>query len=320
VGAQGLLSRVLTVGEWNIGVVSASLEEYVHSSAGPATDALQSAVRWLPKPWFVRFRADPCLVERKGRYFLYFEEVFFGSNKGRLRFVELDSGGNPVGSYRTMIGLTEHASYPYVFEYGGQFHCVPETGKSRRVVLFKSEWPECPWKRHSVLLDGVAARDSTIFSFNDRWWLFCTVPGPGDQSQFSALHIWHAPDPYGPWEPHRLQPAKVDVHSARPAGRPFIMNGGLFRPAQDCGARYGCQAVINRVLTLTPDDFAEEVFSWMPPDSAGPYAEGLHTVTSAGTLLAIDGYRDRVSANPFKIVTSLVGEARERFASALGKV
>jgi hypothetical protein len=313
VGVWGFLSRIVTVDEWNIGVADAKLEDLVGDKqlVGPAT--LHPRVRWVRKPWLARYWADPCLVEHDGRLFLYYEELLFGSAKGRLRWTELAADGTLARRGSPMLSLDGHASYPYVFKHLDAFYCVPETGWSNQVTLYKANALLGPWTRHGILLDGVPARDSTVVYSGDRWWLFCTVAGVEAQSTLANLHIWHAPEPWGPWEPHRLQPAKVDLHSARPAGRPFIIDGVLYRPSQDCSPRYGTRTVINRVLTLTSEDFTEEVCSYVEPDPQGPCREGLHTVTSAAGLVVVDGYRRRPTANLFKIVMAMPDKVRGRF-------
>jgi hypothetical protein len=314
-GIGGFLGHSLSVDDWSIGLAEMELEDLLGQEGTAGVPTVTPRVRWLPKPWFVRYWADPCLLEHQGRLFLYYEEVLVGSGKGRLRWTELAADGTAMHRGAPMISLRQHASYPYVFTHSEAFYCVPETGTSNRVALYKSDTPLGPWKLQHILLEGVPARDSTVFHFDDRWWLFCTVAGTDTHALWANLHIWHAPEPWGPWEPHRLQPAKKDIHSSRPAGRPFTVDGVLYRPAQDCWPRYGVRTVINRVLTLTPDDFAEEVCSSIEPDPLGPYGERLHTISSAGGLLVIDGNQLRPTLNPYKVVMEVALKIRRRLPS-----
>jgi hypothetical protein len=307
------LEKALRVDEWNIGVADVKLEEMVSDHAPGTADTIRPRVRWLPKPWFVCYQADPCLVEEDGRLFLYYEEVPFGTMRGRLRAGEFDAGRTASRLGGPMIRLHHHAAYPYVFKHSDVFYCVPDTGESDRVALYQSDAPLGPWTRHSILLDGVAARDSTIVFFGDRWWLFSSVAGNDPASAHANLHIWHAPEPWGPWEPHALQPAKKDLRSARPAGRPFVVNGALYRPAQDCWPRYGARTVIHRVLTLTPDSFVEEACCYLEPDPSGPYDKGLHTVTSAGGVVIVDGNCVGMTPNPFKTVMMIIAKVRQKY-------
>jgi hypothetical protein len=320
------IKRGITVKEWNLGIADVTLEELVGDrcggaggGAGAAPVVIRPRVRWLHKPWFVCYQADPCLVEDGGQLYLYYEDVLFGSMKGRLRAGLFDptaeGHGAAAGDRRGRLGapmmdLDHHAAYPYVFKHEGAFWCVPDTGEECHVDLYRSGSPLGPWSRHSVLFEGLPARDSTIFYFGDRWWLFANVCAPGDEScQYTDLHVWHGPEPIGPWTSHVRAPVKQDIGSARPAGRPFVVDGVLYRPAQDCGPRYGARIAINRVTTLTPEDFAEEISSYLEPDPDGPYAAGLHTLTRAGGCVMVDGQFQGLTPNLYKTAATVWDKA-----------
>ena len=124
-------------------------------------------------------------------------------------------------------------------------------------------------------MEGVPIIDPTIFQYEGRWWLFGTRADAGDNFK---LFGWHADELTGPWRPHSANPLKTDIRSSRPAGPPFVHDGALYRPAQDCSTGYGAAVVVNRVLTLTPDAFEEEIVSRIAPDTGGRYPTGLHTL------------------------------------------
>ena len=54
---------------------------------------------------------------------------------------------------------------------------------------------------------------------------------------------------------------------------------------------------INRVTTLTLDNFEEEIVSIVTPDAAGKYPTGLHTLCGAGDRTIIDGSRSMFMAS-----------------------
>lgn len=305
-GVVEFLRFAFTAREWNIGLTALDCGSLVGRDRGSTVRVVPQDVQWLKKPWFVRDQADPFLLEHGGRVFLYYEELVGGSRKSRLRMTELSRNGTEIGPRKTIMRFACHASYPYVFEHSGAFYCLPETARRRNVTLYRSETPLGPWTKQGTLLPDLPGIDSTVFPFGDRWWLFCTLRGAKARSTPPDLHVWHAPAPDGPWEPHALQPAKTDAHSARPAGRPFVVDGVLYRPAQDCLPRYGARVAVNRVLTLTPHDFSEEVCCYLEPNPLGPYPDGLHTVTWAGALAAIDGRRTYQTFNPYKLLREVV--------------
>ncbi|MFP3900239.1 MAG: hypothetical protein ACLFXM_05250, partial [Acidimicrobiia bacterium] len=125
------------------------------------------------------------------------------------------------------------------------------------------------------------------------------------------LHVWHAADLVGPWSPHRRNPVKMDVRSARPAGTPFVVDGVLHRPAMDNSRTYGGRVVINRVVELTPDTFEERPAAVVPP-FPGPFGRGIHTLAAAGPVTIVDGKRVRTVPTllPAKVVHRLSDRGR----------
>jgi hypothetical protein len=76
----------------------------------------------------------------------------------------------------------------------------------------------------------------------------------------------------------------------------------------DNSGSYGGRIVINRVVTLTPDAFAEEVAAVLPP-FPGPFGDGIHTVAASGSATVVDGMRWRVvpSTVPARLRAHLAG-------------
>ena len=138
------------------------------------------------------------------------------------------------------------------------------------------------------MIPDFPAVDATLFWHDGVWWLFCGRAGDLSDSE---LFIWHAASPRGPWRPHRQNPVKIDARSSRPAGPPIVVDGVLYRPAQDCSCTYGGALIINRVLVLDRERFAEEIAARLEPDPAGPYPDGLHTLCGHGNVTLVDGKR-----------------------------
>jgi hypothetical protein len=104
------------------------------------------------------------------------------------------------------------------------------------------------------------------------------------------LHLFHADSLLGDWQPHRRNPVKSDARCARPAGQLYWRNGTLYRPAQICAPLYGSGLSINRVLRLTPLDYAERQVERILPANG---LLGVHTVNRAGDLTVIDAFSRR---------------------------
>jgi hypothetical protein len=268
---------------WNIGVVHQPIHtflqtgirrrvEYVHNSSGHS------------------FRADPFGIMRNGRLTVLCEILDYRTFKGTIASIEFEgvwtAGGRLPAQPRPALDLPVHTSYPYLIEYQGEIYCVPETARMREVSLYRAvEFPG-RWVKVATLLRGVAGVDATLFQHDGLWWLTCTDKDQGAQTK---LFVWYSPDLFGPWQPHAANPVKTDVRSARPAGTPFVYQGELYRPAQDCSRTYGGGLVIHRVTRLSTREFSEEPVAVIDPDHAGPYPDGIHTLSTVGNMTLVDG-------------------------------
>lgn len=266
--------------QWHIGIVDAPIQAFLRPIG-------ELKVRWLVPPGPGKYYADPFGLRRGGATEMFFEEYDFRSNKGVISWVREGADGH-FSRPRVAIELPVHASYPFLIEQDGSVYCVPETARAREITLFKAiEFPH-RWTKAVTLVTGVAAVDSTVIKHNGSFWLFCTDL---DDGPFSKLRIWHAPDLLGPWRPHAANPVKTDVASARPAGTPFLADGKLYRPAQDCTKTYGGAIALNRVTRLTTTEFEEERIGTIGPFWDGPHNRGIHTISSVGARTLIDGKR-----------------------------
>jgi hypothetical protein len=266
--------------EWNVGIIRAPASSFLETDVHPK-------IQWLPSPKKGRYLADPFAISKNHTTYILCEDFDYGPLKADISSIELTSGG-AIG--RKEVGIQEpfHLSYPYVFEHEGAFYCVPEASKARQVNLYKARHFPWSWEQVCTLLDDFPGIDSTIFQHGGRWWLTCTNLEEGKNYK---LFVWYAKELTGPWQPHALNPVKLDVRSSRPGGTPFLHNGCLYRPAQDCSLTYGGRIVVNRVLQLTPTAFVEEPVKAIDPDPKSLYRDGLHTLSAAGDVTVIDGKR-----------------------------
>lgn len=261
---------------WNVGVVDAPIARFL--------DPIAPNVRWLPDPGHGRFFADPFGYERDDKLVVVVEDYPYDRARGAISAIEMSAGG---AERRLLLEQPVHMSYPYVFEHDGTRFYVPETSEAGEVALWR-EGDDGRLSRVATLLPDFPGVDSTIFTYEGRFWLFCTRAGPLDTTE---LYAFHADRLLGPWTPHALNPIKSDCRSSRPAGTPFVHDGALYRPAQDCARAYGGGVAICRVRTLTPTAFDEEVVRVIRPDPHGPYPDGFHTLCAVGERTLVDGNR-----------------------------
>ena len=276
-------SAFVGMADWNVGFVD----------GGPARllsdEPLE--VRWLPEPAPNTFVADPFLVERDGVRALLVEGFDYAHGRGAIDALVLGDDDAIVRRVR-VIDRPTHLSYPYPLEIDGALYVVPENSAGNEVALYRCVRFPDEWERETALFPGFDGVDTTIFAHDGRWWALCTRYSRGSTL---ALYAFHAASPRGSWTAHALNPIVVDVSRARPAGQPFVVDGVLYRPAQDCSETYGGGLVIARVDELTPTSFRESIVQRHAPARFGKWSDGIHTVSFGDGRIAVDGkrtYRD----------------------------
>jgi predicted ATP-grasp superfamily ATP-dependent carboligase/protein-tyrosine-phosphatase len=283
------LFRALFVHEqWNVGIVRNPIHSFLDKNFRPK-------IEWLANPKNNEFLADPFGIEKNGKNHVFYEHFNYHSFIGKINSAEIKDG-RLINISKEAIRLPVHASYPYLFQEENEIYCVLETFSQNQIDLYKAEEFPHHWKKAATLVENFAGVDPTIIKFQDRWWLFATDEYDG---KYEKLHIFHADDLLGPWMPHSQNPVKTDIRSARPAGTPFIYKDVLYRPAQDCSDTYGGGVAINKILSLTPNDFQEETASLIYPPRDSSYDKGIHTLSSLGQMTLIDGKRSVFSSGAF---------------------
>jgi hypothetical protein len=306
ISVSGIYKNSLKIQDWNVGVIAQPISNFLK----PQNDL---KITWLPTPGKEKYLADPFGLIRNNRICILCEEFDYSTRKGRIVCFE-ESDDHAFVASRVALELPIHVSYPYLLEWDGKTYCVPETGQAREVSLYRAQEFPYKWKKVSTLIGNFAGLDASPFEFDGRWWLTCTNLEDGP---WEKLFIWYADDLMGPWQPHTANPVKISRRSSRPAGTPFMHEGTLYRPAQDCSNGYGQNVVINRVRRLTTEEFEEEEVACVKPFQA-PYLEGLHTLSSIDGLTLIDGRRLRTVASFSEIRYNVAGQWRRMLQRLAG--
>ena len=277
--ARGM-EKALSVEQW---FLAFSFEEKMISGD------LRGFTRLMPPK--DRYWADPFVLEKGGRYFIFFEDLPFAAGKAHISMFEVTRDGGVTQPVK-VLERDYHLSYPFLVEQDGELYMIPETGRNRTVEAYRCVDFPLRWRLERVLLDGPRLVDATFHRGTDRWWMFANAAAGGSRSFDDELHLFHADDLLGEWKPHPRNPVKSDARCARPAGQLVWRNGALLRPAQICVPRYGAGLSLNRVLRLTPHEYAErQVERILPPPDSGLL--GIHTLNRAGDLTVVDAFARR---------------------------
>ncbi len=236
--------------------------------------------------------ADPFLFPH-GEYLYLFYEVQASGEHGRI---EAKRTRDLVNFEWIGEILTEpfHLSFPFVFEDDGVIYLMPETLATDEVVLYRFE--EFPHKlvKDRVLLHG-SFKDSSLTKHDGVWYFFTTSA--------HGLELYYTDDlKDGHLIPHKKNPITDDPRYSQCGGSPILLDGKLYRIAQDGSGEYGRNIGILEITDLTKTSYSESVV-------ADHYFELEHSWNARGghhlsiakfngkTVIAVDGKQDDLWIN-----------------------
>lgn len=245
------------------------------------------AIKYSPS--LDKFWADPFLFTLNNNEYLFFEEYEEETGKGNISFLKLGENLEIIEKPKVIIKKPYHLSYPFIFEYNKCFYMIPETSENHAIELYKATSFPDQWAKEKNLMENIYALDSSLFHYNDLWWMFANIKKTKSASSDSDLYLFFAQNPIdGQWKEHPKNPIVTSVKSARPAGRIYQKGNRLFRPSQDCSKRYGYGLVINEIQTLTTAEYEEKKIERVTPSRSSIIA--LHTINtnSSKSIVAFD--------------------------------
>ncbi|MFQ5444037.1 MAG: hypothetical protein ACE5EK_05405, partial [Nitrospinales bacterium] len=97
-----------------------------------------------PRDWFW---ADPHVVFKDDKYFIFIEEFEYQKNKGCISVIQMDKEGN-FSPPEKIIEKPYHLSYPFIFEWNSNYYMVPETSENRTMDIYKCIDFPLGWEFH----------------------------------------------------------------------------------------------------------------------------------------------------------------------------
>jgi hypothetical protein len=245
------------------------------------------------------FWADPFVVAENDSYYIFVEEFIYKTNKAHISVLKLDKKGNLLNS-EIIIERPYHMSYPFIFKIDTIYYMIPETCKNKTIELYKCiDFPN-KWEFDRNIMENLSAVDTTLFYYNNKWWLFTSLDQTNNISGCSTeLFLFFTNNIFSEdWKSHPDNPIVSDIRMARPAGKLFIHEGKIYRPSQDCSVRYGKGFNLNQVTKLTDTEYNEAVLYKVEP-VWNKKLKGTHTFNFDKDFTIIDVYsfRKRISIN-----------------------
>jgi len=233
-----------------------------------------------------RFWADPFVIYKDNRYYIYVEEMKY-NDKGHISLIVMDEQGHCEKPVR-ILEKPYHLSYPFIFSWQGNHYMIPESGANRTVDVYRLEHFPAKWTFHATLLSKIKAADTTLYFYQNRWWLFTNIQQNMGTANWVELFLFYADSPFSDnWISHPQNPIVSDVRRARPAGSIYEQHGKLFRPAQDCSKTYGYGIRVHQILTMNEQEYHEVEVRYIEPDWDSSI-KGIHTINKAHNLTIVD--------------------------------
>ncbi len=266
---------------WNIGVVESSIEDIFNNPNN-------MKIRWVKHKYGDRFFADPFLHDQDQKYYyILVEEYLFCEAKGRISSLTVDKKTMKLVNREIILNDHYHLSYPYIFND----YIIPEGYRSGATYAYKKLNGGQSYQK--IKVNENALVDPTLLYYDDKYWIFATTKKiPKDA--VTKLSIFHS-NRFGAFIPHEINPVKIDIKTARPAGRFFEYQGKLFRPAMDSEKSYGHLIRIMEVKKLSAQEYEEQEVMVLSSKHSPPYNMGFHTFNVYENCIVVDGYREYYS-------------------------
>jgi hypothetical protein len=234
-----------------------------------------------------RFWADPHIVQKGGKYYVFVEEYVYKDKKGHISVMEIDNDGNysvPV----KVLDAKYHLSYPFVIEDNGAMYMIPESSENHSIDLYRCVEFPMKWEHEKTIMDCIKAVDSTVIFKDERYWLFANVLRNDGASILDELFVYSSKSLISDtWEGHPKNPIISDVKQSRPAGRLFTHKNNLYRPSQNNAKHYGHGMRISHVTELDRYNYEEHTVGSILPNWDKELVS-THTINSVGKLTVID--------------------------------
>lgn len=115
------------------------------------------------------FVADPFMLNVNGTWHMFFEILSLLDHKGKIGWAT-SSDGLHWDYQRLVIDEPFHLSYPYVFEWQGEYYMVPESWEANGIRLYRADrFPDrwtlwaISWRAFSLMCPCFGIKSAGIF-------------------------------------------------------------------------------------------------------------------------------------------------------------
>lgn len=217
---------------WELGISEDSLSEFVEKGK-------ELHFHWVKLPFKGRWFADPFILDyNEDEIIILVEEYSDKIKKGRIGKVVVDRKTFTFKSWKLLLELPTHLSFPAIIRRNGKVYIYPENSASGGLHIYEYNPKDDSLRKIQTLLDKPVT-DSLYTELFGEKQLFCTEV-PNENGNVLQQYSWD--------ENKNMFVHQQDVcfheNIGRRAGEFFELNGHVYSPAQESNVEYGRGMVI----------------------------------------------------------------------------
>lgn len=268
------LLKLLSV-KWTIGFIETDLNSIL---SGKVLN-----IHWIQHSYTDRWFADPFILDvTDNEIILLCEEYYYPIKRGRIAKLEIDKKTWKLKNSQVVLELDTHLSFPAIFRKGDDVFIYPENSENGALTssCYNVQHNKCT--KCDDLIDEPLT-DAIITELFGEKLLFSTkIPVQNK----NILDVYH-------WKDNKYAKSSSVLFSdniARNAGDFFKIDGGIYRPAQDCNKVYGGAVILQKVTKDTEFKFVD--IRRIESDNS-QYNVGCHTFNhyKGYTVIDAQGYK-----------------------------
>lgn len=276
--------------KWTIGFIENDLNSIL--SGKPLN------ICWIKHRYSDRWFADPFILDvTETEIILLCEEYYYPIKRGRIAKLVIDKKTYELKESHVVLELETHLSFPAILRKGDAVYIYPENSKNGTLTFYQYD------VRHNRCVkcgDWIKEplTDAVFTELFDENLLFSTkLPNQNK----NILDIYH-------WEKDKcveLSSVQFPNNIARNAGDFFMVNGEVYRPAQDCNKVYGGAVILQKVTSSLEFKFGN---IRRIESNNSRYNIGCHTFNHYKGYTVIDakGYKFPFIANMLMFIRNLL--------------
>ena len=235
------------------------------------------------------YYADPFFIIFNNEAHLFFEEYDKKREKGHISYCKIEYKDDVLLKNPIVKVLDEdfHLSYPFLIEENNKLYMIPESFQANSIYLYECIEMPNKWKIIRTLVSNINAVDSTVFKYDNIYWLFTSEKY--DKNKNRGLRIFYSDNLFNEnWIAHPINSQNLNSElkhlSGRGAGYIYEENSNYYRPVQENVRFYGESIRINKIIKLTKLEFIEEFETII----TSPFKCGTHHINKIDDYIVMD--------------------------------